>query len=119
MVRYSPKKIDVIDLEARSFASVPIPDFLREVGSALPQFSNMVSVVDEDRIRRLARHESALDPKRLVFTFEGVASSTPFIRQIRAMLEVLERELGIPVDLEFATDGRRFFFTFAQSVGRG
>lgn len=108
-IRYSPKKIDVIDLESGAFETVELRDFLKVVGASFPQLGNMVSIVEEDRVRRPIGRELDFDPGRLVFTFEGLVSGTPFIRQIRAILETLEKEIATPVDIEFASDGRDLY----------
>jgi hypothetical protein len=105
IVRYSPRRIDVIDLERGAFETISIRDFLAEAGAGLPQFANMVSVVEEDRIRPPLAHDVGVDASRLVVTFDGLVRNTPFIRKIREILEVLEREIGAPVDIEFASDG--------------
>ncbi len=120
IVRYSPSKIDVIDMENGTFETVPLHEFLAEVGSDLPQLANMISILEEDRVRRPLGREMDLDPKRVVFTFEGLATATPFVRQIRAMLEILEREMGTPVDIEFASDGQDLYLLQCrpQSSGR-
>jgi pyruvate, water dikinase len=109
IVRYSPKKVDLINLETGSFDTVDARDLLAEIGPGLPQFHNMVSVIDGDRIRRPLVSETDVDPSRLVFTFEGLVGGTPFIRQIRKILEILEREIGSPVDIEFASDGKDLY----------
>ncbi len=119
IIKYSPKKIDVINLETGTFETVSLHEFLQEVGATLPQLANMVSILEENRVRRpLGRVD--LDPERLVFTFEGLAAGTPFVRQIRTILEVLEREIGGPVDIEFASDGSDLYLLQCrpQSSGR-
>jgi len=41
----------------------------------------------------------------LAVTFEGLIKRTPLIKQIRALLEILQEKLGMPADIEFAFDG--------------
>jgi hypothetical protein len=120
IVRYSPKKIDVIDLSTGGFATVPVADFLREAGADLPQVANLVSILEEDRVRRPLGREWEVHPERMVVTFEGLVQSTPFVRQIQAVLHTLEAELGSPVDIEFASDGRDLVLVQCrpQSAGR-
>ncbi len=121
-IRYSPKKIDVIDLGEGAFRTVELRDFLQVVGSTFPQVGNMVSIVEDDRVRKPIGRELDYDPGRLIFTFEGLVSGTPFIRQIKAILETLEKEIGSPVDIEFASDGRDLYLlqcrpqSFAQAT---
>ena len=49
------------------------------------------------------------DNDDLVVTFDGLINKTPFVKQMRTILQVLEEELGQPVDIEFASDGRDFY----------
>ncbi len=119
IVRYSPKKIDLINLETGAFDTIDASDFLAEAGFELPQIANMVSIVDGDRVRRPIGNEAASDPGRLVFTFEGLVGGTPFIRQIRAILELLEREIGSSVDIEFASDGRDLYLLQCRPQSSG
>lgn len=44
------------------------------------------------------------DPN-LVFTFEGLLTRTPFLKQMSLILEILSKTLKTPVDVEFASDG--------------
>ncbi len=120
IIRYSPKKIDVINLETGGFETVEVRDFLKEVNAQVPQLGNMVSILEEDRVRRPIGREIEHNTERLVVTFEGLAAATPFVRQIRTILEILEREIGTPVDIEFASDGTDLYLLQCrpQSSGR-
>jgi hypothetical protein len=107
-IRYSPKRIDVIDLEANSFETLELPDLLRQVGAGYPALARLVSVADHDRLRR----PSALvdvGEAELVFSFEGLATETPFLAQMRTLLGLLRDALGTPADVEFASDGRDLY----------
>jgi predicted nucleotidyltransferase len=52
-----------------------------------------------------------LDPasEDLVVTFGGLFEKTKFISQIRKVLTALKEKLASPVDVEFASDGKRLF----------
>jgi pyruvate,water dikinase len=45
------------------------------------------------------------EEETLVPTFEGLVSTTPFLKQVRGMLAILQEQLRTPVDIEFAHDG--------------
>jgi pyruvate, water dikinase len=109
VLRYSPKKIDVINLEAGRFETIEIADLLAEFGSQMPLLNQIVSVWDEDGIHRPGTF--GWDPARggAVVTFEGLISNTPFMAQMRTLLKLLREKLGVPVDIEFASDGRDFY----------
>jgi len=109
VVRYSPQKIDLINLETCAFETVEVDDFLREHGNDLPMVRRLVSMVDHDGIRRPSGLAIDFSQEEAVVTFEGLVSSTPFVRQMATLLEVLSAQLGTPVDIEFASDGEHFY----------
>ena len=109
IVRYSPKMVDLINLESRAFETVPVDDFLREHGNELPLVKRIVSIVEDDRIRRPTGLAIDFGKEEAVVTFEGLVSDTPFVSQMATLLEVLSAQLGTPVDIEFASDGTDFY----------
>ena len=78
VLRYSPRKIDVIDTEANSFRTVLISELLQHCGRQFPIFNQIFSVQDRDGILRPAPFD--WDPERdhVVATFDGLVGSTPF-----------------------------------------
>jgi pyruvate, water dikinase len=109
VVRYAPKKIDVINMEAGRFETIEIADLLREFGDQMPLLTQTVSVCDEDGIHRPTPFGWQPAQGGAVVTFEGLISHTPFITQMRALLKLLREKLGGPVDIEFASDGKDFY----------
>lgn len=107
--RYSPKKIDVINLESRQFETVPILDLLRRYGREFPMARQIVSILDDNGVHRPAPFGWDPERTRAVVTFDGLIRDTPFIPQMRALLRVLRERLETPVDIEFACDGREFY----------
>ncbi|MCB9516572.1 MAG: PEP/pyruvate-binding domain-containing protein [Candidatus Krumholzibacteriia bacterium] len=108
-VRYSPREIDFIDLERRTLRTLPIKEFLAECGTEFPGFEKVFSLLEGGDLRRAAR--LLVDPEQddLVATFAGLMDGTPFVRQVAAMLRVLQEQLKTPVDIEFAHDGEQFY----------
>jgi pyruvate, water dikinase len=108
VLRYSPKRVDVINLETNSFETVEVKELLRTCGSRYPQVRLLVSLVDQDRIEQpiglvdFAKRDA-------VFTFEGLIRKTPFVSYVRELLTLLQDKLGDPVDIEFAYDGNDFY----------
>jgi hypothetical protein len=108
VVRYAPRMVDLIDLEERTFATLPVERLLEEVGGDLPLVRQVLSVVEDGRLRRpgplddLARTPTAV-------TFEGLASDTSFLGQVDRLLSLLGGRLGRPVDVEFAHDGAHLY----------
>ena len=107
-LRYAPRQMDVIDLEAQRFTTIAVSTLARESGRDLPGFQALFSIVDGDA-RRPAGFE--WDPARepVVVTFDGLVGGTTFVPVVRAMLRALGEKLGGPVDVEFASDGRSLY----------
>ncbi len=108
VVRYSPKKVDVIDLEKNQFTTLPVAELLREVGRDYPAWSDVVSVYRDGILQRAMGVATDFSADDLVVTFEGVIGGK-FLAQLEAILKTLESALGYPVDIEFACDGRDFY----------
>jgi pyruvate, water dikinase len=105
VVRYSPKMVDAINLRTRAFESVEVATLLREFGASYPLVGELVSIVENEGIRRPLPFQTDFEKDEAVVTFDGLASRTPFIARMRALLKLLQDKLGVPVDVEFAHDG--------------
>jgi pyruvate, water dikinase len=107
--RYSPRNIDVLNLESRQFETIAIADLLARYGTSYPIVRQIVSLLDESGVLRPPPF--GWDPQRVrpMVTFEGLVRDTPFIPRMRALLRTLSERLETPVDLEFASDGRHFY----------
>jgi len=103
--RYSPKKMDVINLESNTFETVNVSDLLRECGDEIENIHKIVSIFEHDHIKKPNKFESDFKKDDLIVTFDGVISDTTFIKQIDVILKTLKEKLGMPVDIEFASDG--------------
>jgi len=114
-IRYAPRKVDLIDLRARQFETVDLADLIAEVGRDLPGFKTTLSVVDESGARRPAGLQWEPSRDRVVVTFDGLVERTPFVATIRALLRALREKLGVPVDLEFASDGSNLYLLQCRS----
>ncbi len=109
MVRYSPRKMDVIDLPGRSFETIDIREFVASHARSLGSAQLMFSVLEHDRVRPLVGISDDLAKHSVVVTFDGLRTNTPFVRRVNAILKYLDESLGFPVDVEFASDGERFY----------
>ncbi len=118
VVHYSPKKVDVINLDRRTFETIDLLPFLRAHGDELPLGRQLVSVVEAEMIRRPA---AAVDFRSdsLVVTFDGLVHQTSFMQQIHLTLQVLEQALGYPVDIEFAHDGEHLYLLQCRPQSHG
>jgi hypothetical protein len=113
--RYSPRKIDAIDLESNTFVTLSLPDLLREPGFAFPAGDLVFSVLQADRLTRFSSLLAEPDRDELVVTFEGLFQDTTFTGQINRMLELLQERLGTAVDIEFASDGKDLYLLQCRS----
>ncbi len=107
--RYSPRRIDVINLETNSFETIEIGQFLKEVGHEFPTVNNIFSVYKDEHIRKPMAMSVDFENDELIATFEGLVADTPFVRQMQSILATLEETLGTPVDVEFASNGQDFY----------
>jgi pyruvate,water dikinase len=107
--RYSPKMMDVIDLESNTFRTVNVADLLRECGDEIENVHRIVSIFEYDHIRKPNRLEINYKKDDLVVTFDGIISDTSFTKQISVILKTLAEKMGMPVDIEFACDGNDIY----------
>lgn len=109
VVRYSPNKMDVINLETNSFETVDVRRFVQEYGHTIPWLNLVVSIYKEQALQAFSGLH--FNPRRdeCVVTFEGLIARTPFMKQMQTILRSLEAKLGTPVDIEFAHDGKDFY----------
>jgi hypothetical protein len=107
--RYSPRAIDVINLETNAFETMEIGEFLREVGAEWPGVEKMVSIFEDDRLRMPTGLNLDVASGNLLVTFDGLTKQTSFVSRVKAILQILEQTLGVPVDIEFASDGEYLY----------
>jgi predicted nucleotidyltransferase len=109
VVRYSPKMVDLINLESNRFETIPVARLLQEAGEQVPLVRRMVSLIDGDRLRRPRGLTDDITSGEAVVTFEGLVTETTFVATMDTLLHVLQDRLGTPVDVEFASDGTHLY----------
>jgi pyruvate, water dikinase len=109
IVRYSPRKIDVINLATNTFETLDLRDLLRKAGPRYPIIEKLVQVLDEDGRLHLPSLETDWEKDDLVVTFEGLIRDTPFMTQMQALLELLREKMETPIDIEFAHSGEHLY----------
>ena len=107
--RYSPKKMDVINLETNDFESIPINKLLDECSSEYPLFTEIFSIFDGTMIRQPGPLDVFDHSKEFLVTFDGLISKTNFLKRIDVILKTLQEKIKTPVDIEFAYDGKDFY----------
>jgi pyruvate,water dikinase len=108
-IRYSPKKIDVIDLEENTFVTKDIGELLEEVGHEFPALTMVFSIYKDGLLQRPMGLATDIARSDAVVTFEGLISGSPFMLQLEAILKTLSTAMGVPVDIEFASTGKDFY----------
>jgi predicted nucleotidyltransferase len=109
VIRYSPRSVDVINLETNTFETHEIDELLRAYGSDYPAFEHVFSVLRDDVLHKPMRLLFDAERDELVADLGGLINSTPFVEHVGNILRVLEETLGTPVDIEFAHDGTDFY----------
>jgi pyruvate,water dikinase len=109
IIKYSPRKIDVINLETNQFETITIHDLFKEYGHEYPEITNIVSIFKHQLLQQPMGIGIDFDHDNPVVTFEGLFNRTPFLKQILVILKTLQDKLRTPVDIEFAHDGQNFY----------
>jgi hypothetical protein len=116
--RYSQRDVDVVDLRENQFESLSLPGFMGRAGRGVPNMNRIFSLYRDRQILPMVGILAQLDPDELVVTFDGLLRS-PFPRDLKLMLDLLEEGLGEPVDVEFAHDGESFYMLQCRALSRG
>ena len=87
---YSQHKVDYLDLAANRFVSGHYLDLVQE-DPDLP-------------IDMIASRDHSRGATHCVLTFDGLLSETPYVRDMREILQTIERAYRNPVDIEFTTN---------------
>ena len=107
IVHYSQRYVDLLNLETGRFECPPFKTLLEDIGGQFPLLEQIVSIYADGTLHRpMGPLVHAGEP---VVTFAGLTDTTPFLRQIRETLSILQDALGVPVDIEFAHDGRDLY----------
>lgn len=109
IVNYSPKNIDVINLETNTFETVPISELMKEVGNNYPMLNEIFSIQQEYDLRTPVGLGIDTAQHKIVVTFENLITHNPIIKQLHSILKVVHDSLKTPVDIEFACDGDNLY----------
>lgn len=95
--KFSQRQVDVLDYKTNSLHTRP----LKEVISALPEWQRkMVLSRDTDAERNL--RQMGRNQKIYFADCQGMVERDAFIGFMKAIMKMLQREYGSPVDIEFA-----------------
>ncbi len=110
MIRYSIRNLDVINLETNRFETIEISSLLKKYGDRIPGIEQMVSIEKEDCMEvpsSIFRIHFQKDS--LIVNFEGLFRRGKFVKQIGALLKLIQEKMENPVDIEFAHDGQYLY----------
>ena len=100
IAHYSQHKMDLLDLEADCFCTVPVAELLRQ--GDYPQLHYYTSLLKEGFPFDPPYREFAVkEGEGRVLTFNRLINGTAFVALLGEMLERLEQAYGHPVDTEF------------------
>jgi pyruvate,water dikinase len=117
-LRYAPTRADVINLKTDRFETVELKELLAQAGGDYPLIEKVFSVFEHGQLRRSTRF--MIDPEKddLVADMEGLLSDTDFVPRMGALMRTLDEALGVPVDIEFAHDGKDFYLLQCRPQAR-
>jgi hypothetical protein len=111
---YAQRRVDVLDLEANQLTSTNFEEVARRCQDQIP-LANFTSrdAALERRIRRTPMATAFTG----VLTFETLLKKTPFVEDMRGMLDTLKTAYEYPVDVEFTLnffDARNYRINLVQ-----
>ncbi len=117
ILRYSPKMIDLINLEENTFETLPVEEVMRACGEDYPMVEQIVSVYHGSAITSRNRFNINFAEDDIVVTFHGLANhrSRDYMRLLKDALAILKDKMGVPVDIEFACDGNALYLLQCRS----
>jgi predicted nucleotidyltransferase len=109
IIRYAPRRLDLIDLQENCFRTMDLKDIFRTYGQDYPAAAKLVSVVRSHGLEKPGGVGLRWEEDEVVVTFAGLLETPGFLGRMKAILDVLREALGTPVDIEFACDGEDFY----------
>ena len=99
--RYSQQYIDLINLKADRFETLPVRQVLATDYPGL----RYIAQIDQDGFFS-SIHSKIVDagPEQLILTFDDLMLRTPFAQQMQGLLQILEDEYRSAVDVEFTAE---------------
>lgn len=108
-IRYSPKKLDVINLKSNTFETIDLADLLKSAGHNYPGIENVISEIQGNMLRRPSKFDLDFDHSEYVVTFDGIINKSDFVQKMHMILKILQGKFNTPVDIEFASDGKDLY----------
>jgi pyruvate, water dikinase len=120
-IQYSPRYMDVINLQSGAIETVDAINLLKEHADTFPNLNQIISVHKDGYL--VNPSSILLDPEEsdMVITFSNLFEKSDFLEKMKQILQILEEKIGNPVDVEFASDGKTLYILQCrpQSQSRG
>ena len=117
-LKYSQKRMDVINLESNEFETISIDKMVKEYAENYPGLKQIISIVDQHRVRQPNVMDDIASSDYVV-TFDGLVKNTRFVKKMNEILKTLQDSLTTPVDIEFASDGKDFYILQCRPQSKG
>ncbi len=112
--RCAQHTMDVVDLKRNRLQTIHLDELLAG-GFDFPMLDKIVSVYRDGDLFAPTGLRVDEEPSGLCITFDKLIRETPFVARLREILSTLEEAYGLPVDIEFATDGEKFYLLQCRS----
>jgi pyruvate, water dikinase len=98
--RYTQRKVDALDLAANQVVAYEFPEVVQQS----PRLPIQLFASRDEEAEQRANEAGMRNFCPWVLTFEHLLSHTPFVEDMRKMLQTLEEAYGVPVDTEFTAN---------------
>jgi hypothetical protein len=116
ILRYSQHYVDVINLKEDRFETISMTEMLKTVGRNIGNLDQYISIFEDRTLRQPASKFFKLDPENTVITFANLLQRGTFPKQMSAILKALEEAYGVPVDVEFAHNGKDLYLLQCRAL---
>ena len=117
IMRCAQRTVDVVNLGTNRFDAVRASDIFA-AGTNFPMADKILSCHRDGELYTATGERVDDDPADLHITFDKLIRATPFVQRVRDLLARLEDAYGRPVDLEFATDGEKFYVLQCRTLSQ-
>lgn len=108
VLQNAQRTVDVVDFQRKRLRSVRMQDLVEDQAD-FPMLDKLVSVHRDGELYSPTTLHVDADASAMCITFDKLLRATPFVRRVGDMLARLEDVYGVAVDIEFATDGEKFY----------
>jgi len=108
-IRYSPHYLDAINLETGAIETIDAIELFKKYPEEYPKLDQVISINKDGRLVNPSSIILYPEKEDMVVTFSNLFEKTNFLEKIKTALFILEQKIGTPVDVEFASDGEKFY----------